>query len=123
KRRRWREPMATLTVAVLDADTKVQLPARLSVIGKDGRAYAPPASWLHADDGFDRKRQPFENHYFHCAGSCALEVPVGAVAIRASHGLAYRIGETRITVAAAGARRELRLAPHALPDEFGSFVG
>jgi len=31
-----------------------RVPARVSVIAADGRAYAPDNAWMHADDGFDR---------------------------------------------------------------------
>jgi len=51
-----------------------KVPARVSVIAADGRAYAPDNAWMHADDGFDRSLQPFENHYFHCPGECTVIV-------------------------------------------------
>jgi hypothetical protein len=63
------------------------MPARVSVIGSDGRAYAPEGAWLQADDGFDRARQSFETAYFHCPGRCSLELPPGKARITAWHGL------------------------------------
>jgi hypothetical protein len=122
KTRRYRNPTAALTITARDAAGKSSLPARISVVGKDDRAYAPATSWLHADDGFDRKRQRFENHYFHCAGTCTLDVPVGAVTVTVSHGFGYRVAEQQLVVPASGLRREVELVANPLPAEYGDSV-
>jgi hypothetical protein len=63
------------------------VPARVSVIASDGRAYAPNDAWMRSDDGFDRAKQSFETQYFHCAGSCTLDVPEGAATVVVHRGL------------------------------------
>jgi len=52
-------------------------PARVSLTSEDGRFFAPNARWIHADDGFDRKEQSFEAHYFHTAGDDTVTMPSG----------------------------------------------
>ena len=59
--------MAPLTIAVAESQGRA-MPARLSVMGSDQRAYAPSDRWIHADDGFDPQRQQEETRYFHCPG-------------------------------------------------------
>ena len=69
-------PMGRLTIRVLDQDSH-PTPARISVTGADGRAYAPDDAWMRADDSFVRGERPFEAHYFHTSGEAELDVPVG----------------------------------------------
>ncbi len=53
------------------------MPARVSLTSEDGRFFAPNASWIHADDGYDRTERPFEAHYFHAAGDDTVTMPAG----------------------------------------------
>ena len=79
------------------------------MLGSDGRAAAPDAAWMHADDGFDRALQSSETHYFHCPSRCTLEVPAGDTAIWVQRG--FRYVPWRQTVAlAAGATNAAREA-------------
>ena len=48
--------------------TGAKRPARVSVTGADGRAYAPDDALVHADDHFERAERPFEYTYFHTRG-------------------------------------------------------
>jgi Tol biopolymer transport system component len=63
--RHYLKDVGRFQLSVRDEHGK-RVPARVSVIASDGRAYAPDNAWMHADDGFDRSLQAFENHYFHC---------------------------------------------------------
>ena len=113
--RKYLRPTATLTL-------ETPLPARFSVTGADGRAYAPATGWRHADDGFDRAKQRFENHYFHCASRCALDVPVGKATIVASHGFGHRVARIQRDVPADGLVAKIDLVPDPLPQAFGEHV-
>ena len=55
-RRRTKSAQARLTLDIRDEQGR-SVPARVAVLGSDGRAAAPAAAWMHADDGFDRARQ------------------------------------------------------------------
>src|SRR6266480_434783 len=74
--RHYIRDVGRLQLGVRDEHGK-KVPARVSVIAADGRAYAPDNAWMHADDGFDRSLQAFENHYFQCPGECTLFLPIG----------------------------------------------
>lgn len=57
-------------------------PARVSILGADGRYYAP-ADFFRRIDSFT------ELHYFHAAGSFELDVPAGATRLLVAHGPEY----------------------------------
>jgi hypothetical protein len=88
RRRRYRNPVATLRLVVTDGTGDGTMPARLSVRGADGRAYAPNDTWIHADDGFDRGQRSYEFTYFH-ADTATVTVPAGQVTIEALRGTEY----------------------------------
>jgi len=117
KQLRYKTPMGELTVSV--RDTKASIPSRISVIGADGRAYAPADRWMHADDGFDRGVQAFENHYFHCPGTCTLQVPRGKAAITVTRGLDHAIAHRSVDVGAKPTTAEITLQSIALPERYG----
>jgi dipeptidyl aminopeptidase/acylaminoacyl peptidase len=98
------------------------VPARVAVLGSDGRAVAPTAAWMHADDGFDRAIQPIETHYFQCASPCALEVPAGPTEILVQHGFRYLPWRESLPLMA-GANHTVRVVLEAndLPAEFGTW--
>ena len=127
--RHYKVPMGPLTISVRDgplprpaAPASAATAARISVTGADGRAYAPAGRWMHADDGFDRAEQKFENHYFHCAGSCTLDVPRGTARITATRGLDFAIAESSVSVGAAPAASEVALRSIALPERYGAWT-
>src|SRR5207244_6636028 len=95
--RHYLKEIGRLQLSVRDEHGKT-VPARVSVIGADGRAYAPDNAWMHADDGFDRSLQPFENHYFHCPVECTVILPTGDAQLQVSHGLDYAIAERRVGI-------------------------
>jgi hypothetical protein len=119
--RAYKTPRAALHVSVRD-ENGASVPARVSVVATDGRAYAPDNAWMHADDGFDRSLQPFENHYFHCAGDCTVDVPVGAAHIVVTHGMDYAAAQRDVQVKPVGATAQIALVPLRLPDTYGKFV-
>ena len=121
-RRQHRLPQARLTIAIRDGGGR-SAPARVMVRAADGRAYAPEAAWMHADDGFDRGVQRFETQYFHCATPCRLEVPAGKVSIDVQHGFAHLPWHADLTLAT-GESREVNvdLRRNALPDAFGDWL-
>ncbi len=74
--RRYVRHTISVAIRVTDSSGK-ELPARVSVVGEDGRFYAPENSRIFADDGFDRSQYPFEAHYFYYQkGFESLEMPI-----------------------------------------------
>ncbi len=90
RERHYLRPMGQLTIRILDSSGQVS-PARISVTGEDGRAYAPDDDWMHADDNFVRSERTFEAHYFHTSGSAEVTVPVGRVDVEVMKGFEYRV--------------------------------
>ena len=73
-----------LRIALSDA-------ARVTVVGADGRAYAPRGM-------FRRIVSYTETHYFHAAGEFSLELPPGPATVRIKRGVEYRPWERRLEV-------------------------
>jgi dipeptidyl aminopeptidase/acylaminoacyl peptidase len=120
--RRTLAPQARLEIDILD-ESGQRTPARVAVLGSDGRAYAPDDAWMHGDDGFDPGRQAMETHYFHCQPPCALQLPAGAASVWVQHGFEYAPWRSQVQLAAgAPTRLEARLQPDRLPADFGRFV-
>ncbi|HEY3280496.1 MAG TPA: hypothetical protein VGJ83_08275, partial [Gemmatimonadales bacterium] len=99
--RRYRPPVGTLRVVTVDRAGR-SLSARISVVGLDGRAYAPDDAWRHGDEAFDRSERAFEYGYFHSGGSAELTVPAGQVRVEVWRGPEYRVWRADVTVPAAG---------------------
>ena len=118
-KRRYKSPRARLTLDIRNEQGR-PVSARVSVVGSDGRAVAPTSAWMHADDGFDRRVQAAETHYFHCASPCSLEAPAGDTAIWMQHGFRY-LPWRQIVKLAAGADRTVpvKLQLNDLPAAFG----
>jgi hypothetical protein len=100
-------PVARLRITVVDGRTGRPIPARVSIIGSDGRSFAPDEAWRHADDGFDRRERTFEYGYFHTTGSSNLTVPVGKLNVEVSRGPEYRVWRSDLQVT--GGTRQLRI--------------
>jgi hypothetical protein len=114
-RRRYLAPPAFLSLRVTDAGTPV--PARISVVGADGRAWAPDDAWRHADDGFDPGERRFEVGYFHAArGRARVTVPAGQeLVVEVTRGPEYRLERRRVRVRP-GASRTLDIRLRRLAD-------
>ena len=99
RERKYRVPMGHVRISVVDEVGK-PVRARVSVDGADGRAYAPAAAWMHAEDGFDRSERPFEAHYFHANGAVDLDVPEGKAEVEVVRGFENRVERRSVGVAA-----------------------
>jgi hypothetical protein len=115
-------PEGKLTLDIRDEQGR-RVPARVAVLGSDGRAVAPVASWMHGDDGFDRTLQATETHYFDCYSTCTLEAPAGEASIWIQRGFRYVPWRQRVTLAAGADQAvPVQLQLNDLPPEFGKFV-
>lgn len=115
QQKHYLKSMVRILITVLDPSGK-PTPARLSVTGEDGRAYAPDDAWMQADDSFVRAERPFEAHYFESNGVARLEVPAGRVTVDAMKGFEYRAGSQTVNIAAdEAAKITIRLQPLAIP--------
>jgi Tol biopolymer transport system component len=121
KTRRYKAPQVRLTLDIRDEEGR-GVPARVTVIGSDSRAAAPNSAWMHADDGFDRARQPVETHYFHCPSKCTVEAPAGDASIWVQHGFRYLPWLQTVKLSAeAGQTVGVKLERNDLPPSFGQF--
>ena len=108
--RRYLHPTGRLELRVRDGATGREVPARVSVTGPDGRAFAPDDAWRHADDGVDHTERRFEYSYFHTPGRSVLTVPMGDVAIEVTRGPEYRVSRRVVRISAGSAASvEIRL--------------
>jgi TolB protein len=114
-------PRAQLTFDIRDEQGR-SVPARVAVLGSDGRAAAPAASWMHGDDGFDRALQSTETHYFHCFSTCTVEVSAGETSIWVQRGFRYLPWRHKVNLVA-GVHRTIpvQLQINDLPASFGKF--
>lgn len=94
--RRFLGPTMTVALHVTDHDGH-PAPARVSLTSEDGRFFAPNASWIHADDGFDRKERPYEAHYFHTAGDDNVTMPSGKFHLEVMSGFERPLQATQET--------------------------
>jgi hypothetical protein len=121
KTRRYRTKPARLTLDIRDEEGR-GVPARVAVVGSDGRAAAPDYAWLHADDGYDRKLQPNETHYFHCASRCTLETSPGDTAIWVQRGFRYQPWRRTVRLSAGADQQvSVKLEANDLPASFGKW--
>ena len=120
-RRRTRLPETLLTLDIRDEHGQL-VPARVAILGSDGRAAAPSSAWMHGDDGFDRSLQKAETHYFDCDSTCTLELPVGDTKIWVQRGFAHLPWLRTINLAAGISNTvSVTLQANALPASFGNF--
>ena len=88
--------------------------ARMSVVDEQGRFHAPDEAWIFADDGFDRKQQAYEAHYFYPEGDreVTVDVPPGKSLVRVSRGMGAKPFEQVVEVKAGATQRvEAELKP------------
>jgi hypothetical protein len=121
-RRHYKAPTGQLMIDLTDGRGRAS-PARVAVIGSDGRAVAPEDAWMHADDGFDRALQSSETHYFHCQKRCLVTAPAGPATIWVQRGFRYLPWRRKVEVVADGWRSvPVKARPNDLPASFGRFV-
>ena len=78
---RWKRPMGTVRVQVLDSSTGKTTPARIHGRASDGKFYAPRNSYSRIGE--------LGEHLFHSNGEFNLEVPVGKMTLQAVKGFEY----------------------------------
>jgi TolB protein len=116
--RHYLRPMGRLAIKVLGSSGQ-PTPARISVTGEDGRAYAPDDAWMRADDSFVRSERSFEAHYFHTFGNVELTVPAGRVELQVMKGFEYRV-EKKTVQAGEITKLTVPMRPLNLPQETNS---
>ena len=116
--KKFRTRMFDFELNVVDIYGK-PVSARVSIVGGDGRSYAPDDAWLHADDSYDRDHARFETKYFHTSGKATLKVPAGATHVSVWRGFEHEI-ERRVINVAPGRDNALtlRVPPLDLPTEW-----
>jgi len=119
--RHYKAPAGPLHVVVRDESGDI-VPARISVLASDGRAYAPEHGWMQADDSYDRAVQRSETHYFACAGDCTLTLPTGPATVTVTRGLDYQVATRTVVIKANGGDADITLEPLRLPAQYGHFV-
>ncbi|HKQ97278.1 MAG TPA: CehA/McbA family metallohydrolase [Candidatus Polarisedimenticolia bacterium] len=96
------EGWGTITVTLADAATGRPIPARVSVMGPDGRFFAPDDAWRYADEMFVRGESAFEYGYFHARGTAVVPVPQGRFRVEVSRGPEYAVDRAVVDVAPGG---------------------
>jgi len=110
-------PTGRLLIRVED-ETGAPTPARISVDGTDGRAYAPADAWMQADDSFDRAQRTFEQHYFESSGTATVTLPAGEARVQVMKGFEHMVERSVVTIPAGDTNSLiLRLQPVGLPQE------
>ena len=78
---RWKRPMGTVRVQVLDSSTGKVTSARIHGRASDGKFYAPRNAYSRIGE--------LGQHLFHTNGEFSLEVPVGKMTLEAVKGFEY----------------------------------
>lgn len=121
QKRRHLTEEARLTLDIHD-ELGRSVPARVAILGSDGRAAAPADAWMHGDDGFDRALQSTETHYFDCISTCTIEAPAGETSIWVQRGFRYLPWRQKVNLAAKTDQRIMvHLQLNDLPPGFGKF--
>ena len=103
-----------------------RIAARISVLGSDGRWYAPNGHWMHGDELYDRTQFPSEVRYFHCPSTskwCLLMVPEGKTTIHVENGFRRKpVLIERELASGLPDEVQVRLEDNDLPADFGKFL-
>lgn len=97
KERKYLKPMGRIALQVVDSLGK-PVAARVFLTSSDGRAYAPDAAWMHADDSFDRAERAFEAHYFDTTGKSEITVPAAEVEVDVMRGFENHFEHHKVEV-------------------------
>ena len=122
KDRKYLQPMGDLKIVIRD-EKGDPISARVSVLGADGRAYAPEGAMMHADDGFDRALQKFETHYFHTDGKDELVSPRGEATVTVWRGMKYAAETRKVTIGKGKSTLDVALRPLDADGVFKDWVG
>jgi TolB protein len=115
KEKRYLKPMGHLSITILDPSGR-STPARVSVTGEDGSAYAPDDAWMRAEDNFVRAESEFESHYFHSPGKAELTVPEGRIQVEVTKGFEYHVARETV-ICSPAARLVIHLKPLQIPTD------
>ncbi|HYV17742.1 MAG TPA: CehA/McbA family metallohydrolase [Verrucomicrobiae bacterium] len=107
-------PRGRLQVSMADGAGR-PIPARVSVMGEDGRFFAPDDAWRHADEAFVRGESRFEYGYFHARGSATLSLAPGTYRVEVSRGPEFKVHRSDVTIQA-GATLQHRATLERLKD-------
>ncbi len=88
---KWKRPMGTLRVKILDEKTGQPIHARIQGLAADGKFYAPR-------DAYSRVSGP--GHLFHTSGRYQVQLPPGKMKVQAIHGFEYWPQEAEVEVLA-----------------------
>jgi TolB protein len=105
--RQYLRPRMIVDLQVTDENGRVA-PARISVMGDDGRFYAPNDAWIFADDGYVRSEHGYEAHYFYTGGNCSISMPNGNFHVDVVAGFDRPI-QPKIVTTASGTNRFVRI--------------
>jgi TolB protein len=104
KERRWKRPMATLSVRTIDAVSRRPTAARIHLTASDGKHYTPATAYSRVSAAGDR--------VFHQTGAFQVEVPVGTVTVEAVKGFEYVPAKATVHAASGEtARTDITLQP------------
>lgn len=118
RERRYLRPTGSLSLEVMGEDHS-PVAYRASVVGADGRAYAPQSSLAHADDNFDRSARSDEARYFHAMGEVGLNLPEGLATVTVWRGMEAKPQEQDVQIRAdSNTRLAIELTPLKLPDRW-----
>ncbi len=88
--RRYFYPHVNIFLQIAEKGEK-ETQGRFSVVDQRGKFYAPERASIYADDGYDRGKQPFEDHYFYASEGGSFSVPQGQITIVLQKGLEHRV--------------------------------
>lgn len=97
KNKKFVQGMGALDLRILD-EAGEPAAARVSILGSDGRYYAPEGVMIHADDYYDRAHAPSETMYFHADGAAFVTLPAGEAKVTIWRGVSSPVYEAAAPV-------------------------
>jgi TolB protein len=91
-RGRWKRPVGTLAVRVIDATSKGPTAARIHLTASDGKFYAPEGAYARVSGAGDRM--------FHTPGTFRVDLPAGKVSLTVVKGFEFVPSTTEAVVTA-----------------------
>jgi hypothetical protein len=85
----YRRPTGTLRLHVVDRTTGSAAVARVSLLDRGGKFYAPPGALYRLERGAG---------HFYCRGTAEFRLPAGEYQVRAWHGPEYRVARQSVRV-------------------------
>ena len=103
---KWKRPMGTVSVKIVDAATGLPVHARVQGLASDGKFYAPRDAYSRVAGG---------GHVFHTSGTYQVTVPPGKLTLKVVRGFEYW-PQDMVVDAAAGANRNVTVALKRMTD-------